>query len=163
MEKENTEEVALTEDGVPKPIHGKICAAWFTGIVAMVLTVVMIAYSWYSKELTVVGPASFIDIALLGGIVFGVYKRSRVCAVLLLLYHLINSVVLTLLVGGPGNIPMVLLFTVMYILGVIGTFQYHKYKKNLHNNPVNLRLLRSRKLPGRYRPDLMARFKTNRA
>ncbi len=138
MERYEIDESALDADGIPKKINGKISAAWFTGVVAILFTVIMIVYSFFQSGPQFIGIHNLIDIAIMGCFVFGTYKKSRVCAILLLSYHLLNTVFLVLFVGDAGNIPMVLLFTLMYILGVVGTFQYHSFKKNSHNNPVNL-------------------------
>ena len=67
------------------------------------------------------------DVALFAGLGFGVYRRSRTCAIILLVYHLGSRLYFYRTSGDPaivfGLIPMA--WTGAYILGVLGTFAIH--------------------------------------
>jgi hypothetical protein len=66
-----------------------------------------------------------VDVAILGGLAFGVAKRSRVCAVLLLTYGVGNEVY-TALSGGHFSILRVV-FIYFYFRGAIQIFQDHRH------------------------------------
>ncbi|MBN8756444.1 MULTISPECIES: hypothetical protein [Variovorax] len=59
---------------------------------------------------------------------FGIYKKSRVCAVLMLGYFAFAKFVL-ISEGhvGASSLFMSLVFFYFYVQGVIGTFAYHKH------------------------------------
>jgi len=73
---------------------------------------------------------NLLDVALFWGLAFGVYKRSRTCAIILLIYNLMNRVDMWqrthnigVTIGGLALISLSL-----YFLGVLGTFAYHSIK-----------------------------------
>ncbi len=62
---------------------------------------------------------NFLDVALFWGLAGGIYfKKSRICAVLLFAYHLWNRFIF-----GVDFLGIV--FGVLYLLGIVGTFRYH--------------------------------------
>jgi hypothetical protein len=70
---------------------------------------------------------NLIDAALLLGLAYGIYRRSRTCAVLVLAYHLVNR---GLVYAHAPYVPPViaagdLLLASLFVLGVIGTFAHH--------------------------------------
>ena len=76
------------------------------------------------------------DAAIVFGLAFGMYKKSRVCAVFLLLYYLYNRYLLWIDFQDIKlfiNIT-VILFSAGYILGLIGTFRYHRCLKMNKNS-----------------------------
>jgi hypothetical protein len=76
------------------------------------------------------GAATFIYLggaAILFALAYGIYQRSRICAVIVLVNHLLG--VAALLVRAQ-NVPAIelavtLMLGVLYVLGVIGTFVHH--------------------------------------
>lgn len=76
-----------------------------------------------------VNPLAFIDIALMLGLAFGVHKKSRICAVLLLVYSVAGHLNAWLAMGNVATLPAALLFSYFYIQGMRGTFAYHHFLK----------------------------------
>ena len=65
--------------------------------------------------------------AVLFALAYGIYLRSRICAVLVLVNHLLGA---ARLFAGMSGVPstelaVTLVLTVLYVLGVIGTFVHH--------------------------------------
>lgn len=60
---------------------------------------------------------------------FGIYKKSRTCAVLMLLLFAANKVIMWFESGSVSGLPVSLIFLYFYFMGVVGTFQYHKIIK----------------------------------
>ncbi len=66
---------------------------------------------------------NLLDVAFFWGFAAGIYfKKSRVCAVLLLAYHIWNRLMFGFDVIGT-------VFGILYILGVVGTFMYQRAQK----------------------------------
>ncbi|MFB9867078.1 hypothetical protein [Vreelandella sulfidaeris] len=108
----------------------KIKNAWIAGVVSIAITIAFTFYSMYATEVLGFNAFAFIDVALMGVFTFGIYKKSRVCAVLMLLLFAANKALMAI-EGNASGIIMALVFLWLYIQGVIGTFQYHKIKKTL--------------------------------
>jgi len=67
-----------------------------------------------------------IDAALLLALAYCISRRSRVCAVLALAYHVLNRAILLQNRDLPPiTIVLTLLFAALYVMGIIGTFVYH--------------------------------------
>lgn len=71
---------------------------------------------------------ALVDAGLFALIAFGIYKMSRMAAVLGLLLYLWGQVS-QILVTGRTNYILFLLFTLYLVHGIRGTFAYHKLKK----------------------------------
>lgn len=74
---------------------------------------------------------NLLDVLIFFAFAYGIYKRSRACAIGLFTYHLMNRIPMwkhthsiELTFGGLA-IP----FAVIYFLGILGTFAYHSIKK----------------------------------
>ncbi|WP_027624797.1 hypothetical protein [Clostridium lundense] len=64
------------------------------------------------------------------GLAFGVYKKSRICAVILFVYFTLSQ--LHMLSNGMNNIVGLILslaFATCFFQGIRGTIYYHKNKK----------------------------------
>jgi hypothetical protein len=67
-----------------------------------------------------------IDAALLFAMAYGISRRSRICAVLALAYHVLNrAIVFQSREVPPIAMVFTLLFAALYVMGVIGTFVYN--------------------------------------
>ncbi len=71
---------------------------------------------------------SLVDAALLLLLSLGIWKMSRIAAVVALIYFVLSKVVL-IIDNGPGNPIVMIIFGFLYVNGVRGTFAYQKYKK----------------------------------
>jgi hypothetical protein len=74
-------------------------------------------------------PINLIDAALVYGLSFGIYKKSRVCAVIQFIYFLISKVLQFSQAGTLAGLPFALIFGFCFYRGVWGTFAYHQLKK----------------------------------
>jgi hypothetical protein len=74
---------------------------------------------------------SLLDAALIFGLAYGLHRRSRVCAVLLLIYWIGAKALQAM--GNPtaaaGGALFALLFGWFYLQGVLGTFRYQAWLK----------------------------------
>jgi serine/threonine-protein kinase len=71
----------------------------------------------------------FLGAAVLFALAYGIYRRSRVCAIVVLANHFLGAVGLVLQPHAvpPAQIAIALLLGVLYVLGAIGTFVHHAH------------------------------------
>ena len=71
--------------------------------------------------------------AILFALAYGIYRRSRVCAVLVLVNHFLGISDASLPACAdvpPAEIAVTLVLGVLYVLGVIGTFVHHARRRS---------------------------------
>lgn len=111
---------------VAESIRRDIRNAWIAGTISGCVTLVIATIATLTAPVFGFGAAQFMDVALIFGLAYGIYRCSRACAVGLLAYFVLSKLIL-LRAGGPASgIPMALLFIYFYSRGVVGTFRYHR-------------------------------------
>src|SRR4029079_5710780 len=93
-----------------------------------VLTTVFILIALGGMPIRGMNAWSFLDVAVMIGLTFGVYRRSRVCAILLLAFFVLNKIIMWAQAGTPTGWPLAIAFGWAYYQGVMGTFEYHRWK-----------------------------------
>jgi hypothetical protein len=113
---------------VPKEILAKIKHATVTGIISGCITLVVTLFALAGNEMLGFTGLELIDVVLIFGLTFGIYKKSRTCALIMLLYFVVSKIILIAENGpGGGGGILALVFIYFYFQGVVGTFQYHKH------------------------------------
>lgn len=99
-----------------------VACGWIAASVAGLITLVFLIVGGLGLT-----PLNLIDAVLLLGLAYGIYRRSRVCAVLVLAYHVANQMALfeRALLVPPLTVAIALVFGALYVLGIIGTFSHH--------------------------------------
>ena len=73
--------------------------------------------------------SGLIDVCLIFGLSFGIYKKSRVAAVIMLVYFSLSQAwIVIVLKRFPGIISWI--FLILFLRGVPGTFTYQKLSKS---------------------------------
>jgi hypothetical protein len=66
-----------------------------------------------------------VDVALILGLSLGIWYKSRLCAISLLLYYVIGKIAsLTAHSSSVSSIGIAIMFTIAFYKGVLGTFSY---------------------------------------
>ena len=115
---------------VPEDIAKKIKSGWVAGLVSISFTMVFILWSFFGTEIMGINAWGLIDVALMGGLTFGVYKKSRTCAVLLLAFFVIGKIYMWVEAGSPNGVIMAAIFAWYFFQGASGTFLYHRWKRD---------------------------------
>jgi len=115
-----------TQAPVPAQVLKKIRNAWIAGIVSGCVTLVFTLLAMAGARVLGFSAWELLDVGLVFGLTFGIYKKSRTCAVLMLVYFTISKILLILEGARASGVVTGLAFIYFYALGVIGTFQYHK-------------------------------------
>ena len=98
-----------------------VACGWVAAALSALLTLLLVAMG-------TIPFLSLIDAAVLGTLAWGIYRRSRICAILALSYHVLNRLFIYTHAAGavpPVSIAGDLLLFVLYVLGVVGTFLHH--------------------------------------
>lgn len=122
--------VTENEIDVPQKILKKIQGAWIAGIVSICITVAFTVASLSGNDLLGLDETAFIDVILMCIFAYGIYKKSRISAVLMLLLFALNKAIMWSQAGALNGLGVALIFFWFYTQGVIGTFQYHRFMKN---------------------------------
>ena len=115
---------------VPEEILKKIKQAWIAGTVSASVTLVVTLLAISGTEILGFTVWELFDVALIAGLTYGIYRKSRTCAVLMLLYFIASKIFIMIETGKPTGLVLGILFAYFYWQGVSGTFSYHRFLKN---------------------------------
>jgi len=118
---------ASPSSAVPVEVLKKIKNAWIAGLISGAATLVVTLLAVSGVQLLGFSAWEFFDVALLLGLTYGIYRKSRVCAVLMVVYFLVSKILLFMEFGKSPGIVMSVVFLYFYAQGVAGTFAYHKH------------------------------------
>jgi hypothetical protein len=107
---------------IPVSIEKKIRSAWIAGLISAAVTLAFSAFGWQGFDLM-----NLLDVGLLLGLAFGVYKKSRACAVVLLGYFVLSKIVIVIETGKANGLIMSMVFLYFYWQGVVGTYQHRDF------------------------------------
>jgi hypothetical protein len=114
---------------VPAEVLKKIRNAWVAGAISTTVTLVITTLAVAGTRLLGFTGWEFFDVALLAGLTFGIYKRSRACAMVMVAYFVISKVLLIRSTGQANGLVLGAVFLYFYIQGAIGTFAFHRALK----------------------------------
>jgi len=113
-----------------KEAEAEIKFAWQAGIVSGTMTLIFVLLSLAGYNFTgLIDASALIDVCLIFGLSFGIYKKNRIAAVLMLVYFAFNQAWMVIVLKRfPGIISWV--FLILFLRGVQGTFTYRKLSKS---------------------------------
>lgn len=123
-----TAAIAEVSPRIPEDIRKKVKTAWVAGCISGTVTLAITAVAMSGTDMLGFDAWSLLDVALIFGLAFGIYKKSRACAVLMLLYFVASKILLMVEAGKPSGLLMALIFAYCFWQGVAGTFAYHRFK-----------------------------------
>jgi len=125
----NTESTipASPSSTVPVDVLKKIKNAWIAGLISGAATLVVTLLAVSGVQLLGFSAWEFVDVALILGLTYGIYRKSRVCAVLMVIYFAASKILIVMETGKPTGGFMAIIFLYFYVQGVLGTFAYHKH------------------------------------
>ena len=102
--------------------------AWVAGVISAGITLLVILVA--ASGSTVVAELGvdwwgLVDVGLILGLSLGIYKKSRICALLMFTYFVGSKIGLWVTVGDVRGVPMAILFGYFFFQGIRGTFAYH--------------------------------------
>lgn len=111
---------------IPEEIHKQIKQAWVAAVVSGCMTLVVVLIAMSGTKILNYSAWELIDVAFVFGMAFGIYKKSRACAVLMFIYFVVSKILLMIETGKPTGVVLAVVFIYFFWQGVIGTFAYRK-------------------------------------
>lgn len=112
-------------------IKGAVGAGSISGVTTLIISIYSIIVDGPLGNLTnPISPGIFglLDAIFVFGITFGIYKKSRVCAVVMFIYFLISKIIL-LAHMNIFSIGIAVIFLYIFFNGIRGTIYYHNHNK----------------------------------
>ena len=100
--------------------------ATIAGIITIIVTLMLTLIYASGAGLAHIDLWNIIDLVVLSGLTYGIYRKSRLCAILMPVYYLSVKTVLWVNEGAFIGVPLALIFTYFFWRGVQGTWAYHK-------------------------------------
>ena len=123
---------------IPADIQSNIKGAWIAGTVSIIITLIFIGLSFQVPEIAAMGINvwALVDVAIMAGLTFGVYRKSRAAAVGLFGFFLLNKLVMLAQTGQFSGGFLSIIFLILYGRGIKGPFDYHKWLSQQDNVPA---------------------------
>ena len=77
-----------------------------------------------------VPPEALLDVAIFASLGFGIGRKSRVCAVLALIFYGSSQIYAYWIGRGSWNIVLVVIIIFLFVNTVRAAFKYHHFKKS---------------------------------
>ena len=107
--------------------NSQIKGAWIAAFISAGITLIFAVMSlWVDMPINIFAILDVVLIITLAILILTL--KSRVAAVIILIYYALGQ--LTMIVNGQnGNIGLMIAFGFAYYQGIVGTFSYHRLKK----------------------------------
>jgi len=115
----------------PDGIRKKIRQAWVAGLFSFAITLIFTLMAILGKSIHGFGAWQLLDVAMILGLTFGIYKKSRICATVMLVYFVASKAMLIAETGNVAGHVTSLIFLYFYAQGVYGTFAYHQHVRRM--------------------------------
>jgi hypothetical protein len=119
----------LVDADVPEQTLKDIRGAWVAGLISGCVTLAITLFSIFGSAIGGIGAENLVDVALIFGLTYGICKKSRACAIGLLVYFVVSKIFLMVETGKPTGLWLGLVFTYYFALGIRGTFAYQRLRK----------------------------------
>jgi serine/threonine-protein kinase len=102
-----------------------IKTAWSAGIISGVLTLIVTIVAMSGHSFMGFSAWNLLDVVVIAGLTFGIYRKSRTCAVLMLVYFIGSKLLIWSETKSAAGLPMALIFSWFFYQGMRGTFAWH--------------------------------------
>jgi hypothetical protein len=116
---------------VPEKILKQIKSGWIAALISAGFTLVVTLLAVMGTEVLGFTLWSLFDVGLILGLAFGIYKKSRTCAVLMLVYFIASKIMIFSQTSQISGIVVALIFAYYYWNAIVGTFAYHQHIKEM--------------------------------
>jgi len=123
------------ERDVPDEIARPIKHGWVAACVSCAMTLIVTLVAFGGGTANYDAAWNLIDVALIAGFAFGIYKRSRTAATLMFAYFVLSKVLMMMEAGRPSGLVLGLLFAIFYFRAMTATYRYHRFVRDWKRNP----------------------------
>ena len=115
----------------PEQIAGKIQNGWIAGLITAGGSMLFGLWQFFINQI----PASFfgfvaVDALFVAALSFGVYRKSRVAAILLLVYYLLGRIGFYLEGGNLGGVFLQIIFLIFFYQAAQATLKWHRLERD---------------------------------
>ena len=103
--------------------------AWIAGVISGVVTLIFTLIVMRGTQIPGVSAWTMVDVVLVFGLSYGIYRKNRVCAIVMLVYFAISKVYIMVVSGRVVGIGLGLVFMYLFFKGIVGTLEYHRLIK----------------------------------
>jgi hypothetical protein len=121
----------------PDTILRKIMVGWIVASLSAAIDLFWALRAFTSGNIPV-GVGISIDAVILGAGAYGLYRKSRVAALLLLGYYVLGRV-LMLIGGNVSGMVLGVIIVFIYVAAAKGTFDHHRWLLQERRSPSSLR------------------------
>ncbi len=114
---------------VPDDIAKDIRNGWIAACISGVLTLIVTVIAMSGTEIQSFNAWSLLDVVFIFGLAFGIYKKSRAAATVMLIYFIISKIILFIDAGKPTGILMAIIFGYYYAKAMAATYKWHSIRK----------------------------------
>lgn len=95
------------------------------GVICGIITLIVTLISIMGAKILDFDVWNLFDVALIFGLTYGIYKNSRVCATLMLIYYMIDKIYAAFTLSKTPSL-LSILFIYYFFQGMRATFAYHR-------------------------------------
>ncbi len=121
--------LSTPEVEIPDELAKDIRNGWVAACISGVFTLVIVLIAVSGTPILNFDAWAFLDVALIFGLAFGVYRRSRVASTILLIYFVISKILLIVASGQASGIVMAIIFGMYYTKAMIATYKIQALQK----------------------------------
>jgi hypothetical protein len=126
-----------TISDLPDAVVASNKGVWAAGIVAGITFIITTLSLFLRQGVAGIDAWSYIDAIVFGLIAWGISRRSRICAVSGLVLFAIEKVIQLAKYGlGILGLAVAGFFIVLFVVGIKGTFAFHRLRSNANNVSV---------------------------
>jgi hypothetical protein len=107
----------------------RIRNACIAGVITAVVTLVASILPLFGVTLVGFNLWNLTDVALIAGLTFGIARKSRVCALVMMVYFVISKAMYVAQTGDILNAALGAILAYLYFEGVRGAFAWHRLMK----------------------------------
>jgi hypothetical protein len=115
---------------IPGDVLKKIKHGWIAAVVSAAITLFFVLMAMSGIEIFNFSAFDLIEIGFMFGLAYGIYRKSRTCAVLNLVCFVLSKI---FIVSEGGRLSSAIIggivFAYFYVQAIVGTFTYHKLLK----------------------------------
>lgn len=119
----------MTDPHMEKKINHARIAAMVSGTLTLTGSLSII-WNQTRSQLSLLNIMALVDAIFIFGMAYGIYKKSRICAVLMFEYFLLSKIFSASVSPhiNPASLMIGMIFLYFFFRGITGTFDYHKCK-----------------------------------
>jgi hypothetical protein len=113
--------------------------AWIVGVVTAAMTLFASLLPLFGVSLVGFNLWTLTDFVLIAGLTFGISRKSRTCALIMLVYFVVSKSMFVAATGDIASAALGAIFAYFFFQGVRGAFAWHRLAKAPVAQPPELK------------------------